>query len=370
MNKKIRALALYLPQYHPIPENDKWWGKGFTEWRNVVKGKAVVKDQYQPHIPSDLGFYDLRVPEVREEQARLAKENDIYGFCYYHYWFNGKQLLERPVNEVIESGRPDFPFCLCWANENWTKKWNGLDQDVLIKQNHSKEDDKAHIKYLCENVFCDERYIKIDGKPVFIVYRPALLPDAKATAQLWREECKKHGFPDMYLIFFWSFGLNQNPKDYGFDAAALFPPNSIKVKSKTSTLIRLANKISNKIFKRRLLFIKNIKYGVYEYDEIVKGSLSLLNSTNYTLFPGITPMWDNIARMPKGKGRTFVNSTPKKYQSWLENICSNWEVPNEKENFLFINAWNEWAEGNHLEPCEKWGHQYLEATKKVLNKFK
>ena len=174
-----RIIAFYLPQYHPFPENDEWWGKGFTEWRNVVKARPLYRGHYQPHLPADLGFYDLRVPEVRQQQADMARMYGINGFCYYHYWFNGHQLMERPLEEMLSSGNPDFPFMLCWANENWTRAWDGGSRHILIAQNYSEEDDRAHIRYLLDNVFSDSRYIRVDGKPVFLIYRSMLFPNMK-----------------------------------------------------------------------------------------------------------------------------------------------------------------------------------------------
>ena len=178
--KDIRPIAIYLPQFHPVPENDLWWGKGFTEWTNVVKAKPLFKDHYQPHLPADLGFYDLRVPEVREAQANLAREYGIFGFCYYHYWFNGKRILEKPFEEVFESGKPDFPFMLCWANENWTRSWDGGNNEILLEQKYCHEDDKKHIQSLIP-YFKDKRYIKANGKPVIAIYRSTLLPDVART---------------------------------------------------------------------------------------------------------------------------------------------------------------------------------------------
>ena len=181
-----RVIAFYLPQYHPFPENDRWWGAGFTEWRNVVKARPLFRGHYQPHLPADLGFYDLRVPEVRQQQAALAERYGLSGFCYYHYWFNGHRLMQRPVEEMLASGKPDFPFMLCWANENWTRAWDGGEQEVLIRQEYSEEDDRAHIRYLLDEVFRDPRYIRVDGKPVFAVYRSALFPDMRRTIEVWR----------------------------------------------------------------------------------------------------------------------------------------------------------------------------------------
>src|SRR6476620_7799168 len=180
MITNIKPIAIHLPQFHPIPENDEWWGKGFTEWTNVTKAKPLFKGHYQPHLPADLGFYDLRLPEIREQQAQLAKEYGIYGFCYYHYWFNGRRLLERPFEEVFKSGKPDFPFMLCWANENWTRVWDGMNNEVLLAQNYSEEDDRAHIKTLIP-YFKDSRYIKINRKPIIAIYRSSSLPNPKRT---------------------------------------------------------------------------------------------------------------------------------------------------------------------------------------------
>jgi lipopolysaccharide biosynthesis protein len=363
VDKKLRALAIYLPQYHPIPENDLWWGKGFTEWRNVVKGKSIFKGQYQPHIPSDLGFYDLRIPEIREQQAELARESGIYGFCYYHYWFTGKRLLERPFNEVLASKKPDFPFCLCWANENWSRNWDGKFNESLIKQDYSDKDDIDHITYLCKEVFPDDRYIKIDGKPVFIIYRPSLFPDIKRTAELWRKECRKYGFDDIYLVLFWSFDYGLNPHEIGFDAAAQFTPNKLSFVRKKAILTELFRKVGNFApLKSRFLTI--------EYKDVVNYYKDFQYPDDFTLYPSVTPMWDNYVRRRTKGGTILLNSTPELYKDWLDYICQKWQPPTDEENFVFINAWNEWAEGNHLEPCEQWGTQYLEATAEVLKKYK
>ena len=223
--ESIRAIAFYLPQFHPISENDQWWGKGFTEWTNVAKAEPLFPGHYQPHIPADLGFYDLRLPETRQAQADLARESGIYGFCYYHYWFNGKQLLDRPFNEVLASGKPDFPFCLCWANENWTRVWDGKDNNVLIEQKYSEEDDRQHIRALAD-AFRDERYIRVNGKPLFLVYRATKIPDPRKTTAIWREEAQKLGIGDLYLCRVESFrDERSDPGEIGFDAAVGFQPD-------------------------------------------------------------------------------------------------------------------------------------------------
>ena len=357
MNKIIRAIALYLPQFHPIPENDRWWGKGFTEWTNVSKAKPRFCGHYQPHLPSDLGFYDLRVPEVREQQVAMAKEAGIYGFCYYHYWFNGKRLLERPVNEMLEIGKPDFPFMLCWANENWTRNWDGQNKEILIEQNYSEEDDRSHIRYLLNNVFNDHRYIKIYNKPVFCVYKTDNLPNIKKTLSIWREEGKKNGV-ELYLCRM-ELRSNETKEDSdGFDAAIEFQPfTSLFYKKSTISSIMLS--ICGKLQRKGIIPL------IISYKKYVKRVIKNKLSFDYKKYPGINPGWDNSARRKKAYF-AMRGSTPSLYGMWLLNIVKNFIPYSEQENFVFINSWNEWAEGNHLEPDQKWGSQYLTETKNVL----
>lgn len=223
---KPKLLAFHLPQYHPILENDEWWGPGFTEWRNVAQAKPLFAGHYQPHYPADLGYYDLRLPEVRQKQADLARLYGIHGFCYYHYWFTGKQLLERPVAEILSSGKPNFPFCLCWANENWTRRWDGQDQEVLIAQHYSPADDLVHIQVLLP-YFHYPRYIRIQNKPLFLVYRSSALPDPRATITLWRQQAKASGLEGLYVVKVESFPTERQrrPELDGFDAALDFQPD-------------------------------------------------------------------------------------------------------------------------------------------------
>lgn len=362
-NKKIRAIAIYLPQFHPVPENDEWWGKGFTEWTNVTKATPRFEGHYQPHLPSDLGFYDLRLHDTRVAQAKLAKEYGIDGFCYYHYWFNGKKILERPLEEMLLSKEPDFPFCLCWANENWTRRWDGKEAEVLLKQEHSDEDDINHIRHL-KKYFSDPRYIRVNGKPLYIVYRPSLFPDIKSTAERWRKECRENGVGEIYLAFMQSFGNYKDPAELGFDAAIEFQPDA----SKFPKGIELGNN-KKTIFSRfvsKSLPEPNApkKDKFFIYSEVVAKMISH-SRPPYKLFPGVFPMWDNTSR--RKHGATIIHdSTPQKYGEWLSSVVQNFKPYSAEENFIFINAWNEWAEGNHLEPCQKWGRAYLEATKKAL----
>ncbi|MEN6473621.1 MAG: glycoside hydrolase family 99-like domain-containing protein [Syntrophaceae bacterium] len=339
----VRTIAFYLPQYHPIPENDQWWGKGFTEWTNVAKAKPLFESHYQPHIPADLGFYDLRLAEVREAQAELAKEYGISGFCYYHYWFNGKRLLHRVLDEVLESGRPDFPFCLCWANENWTRAWDGRQGEVLIQQNYNEEDDRNHIRWLLK-VFRDKRYIRIDDRPLMLVYLSKSIPDPARSMQIWREEAEEAG-EALYLCKVesapWEYGA---PGIRGFDACIEFQPD-------WGNLGPVRKQLSN-------------GHIVFDYAEIVD---RMLNKPvpPYKRFPCVTPMWDNSPRRKQG-ALIIDNSTPDHYERWLNSVVNKLDTFQLDDHIIFINAWNEWGESNHLEPDMKNGRAYLEATKRAL----
>jgi hypothetical protein len=348
---QVKLIAFFLPQYHPIPENDEWWGKGFTEWRNVAKAYPNFEKHYQPHLPADLGYYDLRIPEVREQQAELAKQYGIYGFCYHHYWFGGKRLLERPFNEILASGKPDFPFCLCWANENWTRRWDGADKQILISQKHSPEDDLAFIRDIMP-ALKDPRYIRVNDRPVLIVYRINLLPNPVQTAYIWRDEAIRNGLKDLYLVVAQSFGIG-DPKPYGFDAAVEFPPHNAK-----GLWLNDQVKITNPDFNGH----------IFDYDKVVKNHISqdLSQAMKYRLFRTVMPSWDNTARR-QNNGHVFHNATPEKYRFWLRTAVEHAQKSHpEGERFVFINAWNEWAEGCHLEPDMKNGMAYLRATAEAL----
>jgi lipopolysaccharide biosynthesis protein len=355
--KDIRAIAFVLPQYHPIPENDAWWGKGFTEWTNVTKAKPLFEGHYQPHLPSDLGFYDLRLPEARAAQAELAKEYGIDGFCYYHYWFNGKRLLDQPIDEMLRLQEPKMPFMLCWANENWTRRWDGLDHEILMKQNYGFEDDKEHMRWLCKNVFPDERYIRVDDCPVFMIYRHDLFPDIAGTAEIWRKiAVEEFGYKGLYLCITESFNTKIDPETINFDAAVEFAPHRvIRHKIKKKNRVSILDKLKGK--KTKDIDFRDFKRGVDDCKNRILPT--------YKLFRCVTPSWDNTAR--KGdKGAIAIGSDPKVYENWLAFILEKFKPYSADENFIFINAMNEWAEGNHLEPCMKHGRAYLEATKRAL----
>lgn len=341
---KPRALAFYLPQYHPIPENDEWWGKGFTEWTNVTKARPLYPGHYQPHVPGELGYYDLRLPEVREAQAALAAAHGISGFVYYHYWFHGKRLLNRPLDEVLSQGSPDFPIALCWANEEWTRNWDAKTGQVLMPQHFSDEDDLAHLRWLA-TVFADDRYIKIDGRPLMLIYRPGQLPNPKRTADIWRAEAQRLGFPDLYLCWVESWGPPPGgPEAYGLDASVGFMPMS-----------------GDRIFAP----IEGTRgHRIVDYRSSFELTLRQIPPA-WKRFPSVMVGWDNTARRPWA-ATIFEGATPERYEKWLRLAVDSVRDVRAEENYLFIVAWNEWAEGNHLEPDQRYGRAFLEATRAVL----
>jgi lipopolysaccharide biosynthesis protein len=361
--RHIRPIAFYLPQFHPIPENDEWWGRGFTEWRNVVNARPRFRDHLQPHLPADLGFYDLRVPEVQEAQAALARQYGIQGFCYYHYWFEGRRLLQRPVEQLLQNRRPDFPFCLCWANENWSRTWDGQDRQILVAQTYSAADDEAHFRALLP-AFRDPRYITIDGRPLFIVYRAHQLPSPSETAARWQTLARAAGLPGLYLAYVEVTAAN-GPGGLipGFEAAIEFAPDW----GHLPRPLPMRGQAPWRKIARKLGLSAQPALGqdiVYHYTDLIKSMLAK-PVPSYLRFPGVTPSWDNSARRKSG-ARIFHGSTPDLYAQWLEAAVKRFQPPSPSEDFIFINAWNEWAEGSHLEPCQRWGHAYLEATARVL----
>jgi len=346
----VKLIAFYLPQYHPIPENDQWWGKGFTEWTNVSKAVPQFVGHYQPRLPGELGFYDLRVPDVQRRQIELAKTYGIYGFCYHHYWFAGKRLLETPFNRVLASPDLDLPFCLCWANENWTRRWDGFEQDVLIAQGYSEEDDLAFIKDI-DPALRDPRYIRVDGRPLLIVYRVSQLPDARATANRWRKYCEQTGIGDLYLVAARSFHIT-DPRPYGFDAAVQFPPHQVSVPKINSEMAIVNPAYSGKIF---------------DYRQIAR-AYAEMEVDGYLMFRCVMPGWDNEARQP-GRGHGFARSSPEAYAEWLDQACLAATSTPRSRRLVFVNAWNEWGEGAYLEPDRMYGYAYLRATRDVLARY-
>ena len=344
-----RLIAFYLPQFHPIPENDAWWGPGFTEWTNVVSGRPLFEGHHQPRLPADLGFYDLRLRDVQRRQVELARAYGIAGFCFYYYWFAGRRLLEAPLDGFAGDDAIDFPFCICWANENWTRVWNGLDQDVLIAQEHSPEDDLRCIEDAARYLR-HRRYVRIDGRPLVVVYRPSLLPDAAETAARWRGWCRDHGIGEIHLAYTQSFDV-VDPRRIGFDSAIEFPPNLTDTPDVAAGVAGLD---------------PDFRGSIHDWSVFPARSESYAEPP-YPLFRTVNPGWDNTAR--RGVSATvWVNSAPAGYRRWLENALADTErrIGAPGRRLVFVNAWNEWAEGAHLEPDRKHGFAWLEATRQAL----
>ena len=352
-NPPVKFITYFLPQFHPIPENDAFWGEGFTDWTNVKAAKPQFAGHYQPRVPGELGYYNLLDPEIQRRQVELAKLYGVGGFCIYFYWFNGTRPLEKPLENYLNDTKLDLPFCLCWANENWTRRWDGRENEVLLAQNHSPEDDLAFIAHISKYMR-DPRYIRIDGRPLLVVYRPNLLPSARETAQRWREWCRNNGIGEIYLAYSQSFA-RVDPAMYDFDAAIEFPPN---MKAKSFELPNLSKSV------KRLR--KGFSCEVLDWRPCVELSRKYANP-GYKLFRAVCPSWDNTPRR-KNFSRVLVNYSPRGYHEWLLNAIDEtcYRFQNHDERLVFANAWNEWGEGAYLEPDAGYGYAFLEATRLAL----
>lgn len=339
-----KIVAMYLPQFHPIPENDEWWGRGFTEWTNVTRAKPNFQDHYQPHLPSDLGFYDLRLPEVLAHQAQLARRYGIEAFCYYYYWFNGRRVLERPIDQMLESGQPDMPFCICWANENWTRRWDGQEHEVLLQQDYTGD---WAVQFITDvlPILTDRRYLRVGAAPMLLIYRANILPDVRSVVTQWRALAHELAGLELHLVAVQSFGLG-DPRSYGFDAAMEFPPHT-----------------------NRFLLPKDQFPGMdSEFEGYIEDYVAVVRDQvnkplpEYVLYRGAMPSWDNTARRGR-QSHIVVNSTPQIYAEWIRKLSLQaMGRSSHQQPFIFINAWNEWAEGAHLEPDQRYGHAWLKAT--------
>jgi lipopolysaccharide biosynthesis protein len=355
--KKARVIAFYLPQFHPTPENDAWWGKGFTDWTNVASARVLFKGHEQPHVPADLGFYDLRLPEARAAQAEMAATFGVEGFCYWHYWFGGRRMLERPFNEVLSSGKPDFPFCLGWANHSWSGIWKDEPHRKLIDQIYPGDaDDRAHFDYLL-NTFNDHRYITVNGKPLLVIFKPTEMPDAKKRFDLWRELALKAGIKGLHIV-----GINmldfKSTTELGLDAIML---STLAVTNTSNALVNEATRIAWGI--RRRLSLGGPR--IVEYREAIKHLIPDLTQFDCEAYPCVYPNWDNTPRKGR-KGLVLINSTPELFESHLNDAVKVVDGRAIENKLIFLKSWNEWAEGNYLEPDTKWGLQYLQALKRVI----
>lgn len=361
--KKAKVLAYYLPQFHPIPENDQWWGKGFTEWTNVGSAVARFKGHLQPRVPTDLGYYDLRLPEVREQQADMARDAGVEGFMYWHYYFGGgKRLLEMPINEVIRTAKPDFPFCLGWANHSWSSQsWDqskskNTDQTLMTQEYPGEKDHIEHFHSLLP-AFTDRRYIRIHNKPVFLIYDGLDIPEVQKFLELWNNLAVKNGLNGIYFIA--RVGAPSSSIDtllnLGFDAVnrhGQFEAER-KVKSETFTDLkwRIIQKLGGKVA------------DIYDYSDIIKNIFNEYDSRP-NVIPTLLPQWD---RSPRRKNSTiYKNSTPERFSEHIQNALDIVSKKDEESRILILKSWNEWGEGNYVEPDKHFGHGYLNALKERI----
>ncbi len=383
---KARVIAYYLPQFHPIPENDEAWGPGFTEWKNVVKARPLFRGHYQPRIPADLGFYDLRLPEIREQQAQMAREAGIEGFCYWHYWFGkGKMLLQRPFQEVLASSKPDFPFCLAWANHDWTtgtwkKSYKEFTNEIIAKQEYPGiEDYILHFNY-CLPAFKDKRYITVDGKPLFVIYEPYHFTDVTLFMETWRRLAEENGLKGIHFV-----GIIKSTSTVKRQADGTLTRTMPNLKSSADVyndILKLGfdglnslgktraemlslgkyNMLINEALRKKLPFLPALKYN---YAKVVKHFFAPEDVWE-NIYPTILPQWDRSPRIGKSYG-IYVKSTPKAFKEHVIDATNVIKDKSDEHKILFLRSWNEWAEGNYVEPDEKYGHGYLNALKEALN---
>ena len=381
---KARVIALYLPQFHPIPENNRWWGPGFTEWTNVAKAKPLFKGHVQPKIPADLGFYDLRLPEVRQQQADLAHEVGIEGFCYYHYWFGGKQLLERPFNEVLASGKPDFPFCLCWANHSWSNKtWNRKSNmqsnSMLIEQTYPGYDDDYNHFMNVLPAFRDKRYITIDGKPVFFLYNPWEHTRVKEWIVTWRKLAQENGLPGLHFVSMCDATLTFKLNPDGTKSRVL--PNVESSQDLFQTVLDMGFDAVNCIGMRRgemlsegrmLNLCKTIlrKAGLpigqfVDYSRTVKGFFPPETKWE-NVYPTIVPQWDRSPRAGNFDG-IYKGANPQDFEKHVRHALDVIKMKDPEHRVLLLKSWNEWGEGNYVEPDLEFGHGWLQSVYNAQN---
>ena len=379
---KARVIAYYLPQFHPIPENDEVWGKGFTEWTNVAKAKPLFRGHYQPRIPADLGFYDLRLPEIREQQAQMAREAGIAGFCYYHYWMsNGKQLLQRPFEEVLASGKPDFPFCLCWANHEWTTRtWqNGGKTKMIAPMVYSGDEDyTAHFNYVLP-ALRDKRYITVDGKPLFSIYDPYHFTGVRRFMELWRQLAKENGLPGIHFTAWMSSTSTIKRKDDGSIERVL--PNLKSSADVYNQILSLGfdsitsygksraemlymgkyKRIITKYVHKHIPFLPSLRYN---YAKVMPHFFAPEDSWE-NVFPTIFPQWDRTPRAGSSEG-IYVNATPENFKRHIEDALNVIKDKQQEHQILFLKSWNEWGEGNYVEPDLRYGHGFLDAIRETV----
>lgn len=371
---RIKPIAMYFPQFHAIPENDIWWGRGFTDWDNVRSGAPQFPGHYQPRVPLDNNYYNQSNNSVLHSQIDLAKRYGVFGFCHYHYWFDGRQLLETPTNLMLDDAALDFPFCLSWANETWSRRWDGRDSHVLIQQTHPPrmESWKRHYDYLIR-AWKDPRAIKVDGKPVFVIYRPQNINKIDDMLAYWRLLAEQDGLPGLYFIFQKTYDLPPTISLNGFDAMFQFQPfeavnspcysaGSVRKSQLFNLIRRLPERYQDYLRSLRAKIFNDLTF--HDYDSVWRRIVEIRVDKKLTTFPGAFVDWDNAARY-KNRATVFRGASPEKFNFWLSSLVDTMPERRLPENFIFINAWNEWSEGAYLEPDQRFGYQYLEAIGRI-----
>lgn len=378
MASPIKPIAMYFPQLHRIPENDRWWGPGFTDWDNVRSARPLYEGHYQPRVPLNENYYDQALVATQEWQVELAKRFGIHGFCIYHYWFDGRLLLEKPAENLLKNRHIDMPFCLCWANETWSRRWDGKDNRVLVRQTHPPVAERwqAHFDYLLPFLE-DQRAIRVDGKPVFVLYRPQNIQRIDDMVDHWREAAVRSGLPGLYIIVQKSFEYPRSKFENAADAIFQFQPfdtihsPGFNPQRKDVNLLKklfslLPERVQDEFRTLRAMWINQPEF--YDYDEVMEYAVRVRPDPKLTTYPGIFADWDNTARY-KGRARIFRGASPDRFRFWLDRLCASMGDRNLPENFIFINAWNEWAECAYLEPDERFGTGYLGALKDVMDAY-
>lgn len=377
IEEAVKAVAFYFPQFHAIPENDEWWGRGFTDWHNVKKSRPLFDGHYQPRVPLNGNYYDQSKKEIVTWQIELAKRGGLHGFCHYHYWFDGVQLLEEPTNLFLRSPELDFNFCLAWANETWSRRWDGRDHHILIEQTHVPEERRwlNHFNYLIR-AWTDDRHIKIDGKPVFLIYRPHRIIHLDRMLDLWREEAHRRGLKGLYFVAMKQYEFPYPELLKHFDAVVQFQPfeaiYSPDFEDKGITQNKLVQHL--RILPEGVLdLLRSARWSLFhsptfwDYDTVWRQILKEEQEGGLPTFPGAFIDWDNTPRYGK-RAKIFRGANPERFEFWFRQLVNQVAArPEPNERFLFINAWNEWAESTYLEPDERYQHHYLDAVRRCLD---